>query len=238
MAAGGESSCWAPPTTFTPSTACCRPPMHTRRHWVCGCICQQRCQCRSTLHQHRSNRTLLLLLTDFLACITICPPLHPIAGNAAVDAEVYAQLRATGKFQEMSAEADEAEHSLELHLPYIVHIMAGRPFTLVPIVVGAVSPESGGCHWVAVVGSAGGWVAPAGWVGGRVGGRGAGGRLAMQSPPALLRAAGAGASNSLVEGGRWRSAWPGCSSCPSTACPCPCRGCVRAAAGPLSGRPL
>lgn len=36
--------------------------------------------------------------------------------------------------------------SLELHLPYIVHVMRGHPFTLVPIVVGAVSAESGeGC---------------------------------------------------------------------------------------------
>lgn len=45
--------------------------------------------------------------------------------------------------QEMGPEADEAEHSLELHLPYIVHVMRGHPFTLVPIVVGAVSSESG-----------------------------------------------------------------------------------------------
>ncbi|EFN54834.1 hypothetical protein CHLNCDRAFT_48888 [Chlorella variabilis] len=63
-------------------------------------------------------------------------------GSATIDAEVYAELRATGKFQELKAAADEAEHSLELHLPYIVHMMAGRPFTLVPIVVGAISAES------------------------------------------------------------------------------------------------
>lgn len=44
----------------------------------------------------------------------------------------------------MDADADEAEHSLELHLPYIVHVMRGRPFTLVPIVVGATSGEAGG----------------------------------------------------------------------------------------------
>ncbi|KAF8054760.1 memo1 [Scenedesmus sp. PABB004] len=36
-----------------------------------------------------------------------------------------------------------AEHSLELHTPYIAKIMAGRPFTLVPIMVGALSTE--GC---------------------------------------------------------------------------------------------
>ncbi|KAI3438094.1 hypothetical protein D9Q98_000536 [Chlorella vulgaris] len=63
-------------------------------------------------------------------------------GSAPIDGEVYAQLRATGKFKEMGGDADEAEHSLELHLPYIVHVMAGQPFTLVPIVVGAISAES------------------------------------------------------------------------------------------------
>ncbi|KAL4452235.1 hypothetical protein ABPG75_007897 [Micractinium tetrahymenae] len=63
-------------------------------------------------------------------------------GSACIDAEVYAELRATGKFQEMDGPADEAEHSLELHLPYIVHVMRGHPFMLVPIVVGAVSGEA------------------------------------------------------------------------------------------------
>lgn len=55
-------------------------------------------------------------------------------------------LRRTHARQVMDAAADEAEHSLELHLPYIVHVMARQPgaWTLVPIVVGAVSPESGG----------------------------------------------------------------------------------------------
>lgn len=37
--------------------------------------------------------------------------------------------------------AGQAEHSLELHTPYIVRTMAGRPFTLVPIMVGALSTE-------------------------------------------------------------------------------------------------
>ncbi|KAF8072346.1 memo1 [Scenedesmus sp. PABB004] len=99
-------------------------------------------------------------------------------GKLAVDAGVYAELRATGAFETMSLDADEArgeaagqgegagqagrrrgapgcrppsaawrparaqaEHSLELHTPYIAKIMAGRPFTLVPIMVGALSTE-------------------------------------------------------------------------------------------------
>jgi hypothetical protein len=35
----------------------------------------------------------------------------------------------------------QAEHSLELHTPYIVHTMRGSAFKLVPIMVGALSSE-------------------------------------------------------------------------------------------------
>lgn len=65
-------------------------------------------------------------------------------GAMPIDQEVYAQLRATGQFDTMNREQDEAEHSLELHTPYIVHTMAasGRPFTLVPIMVGALTTQA------------------------------------------------------------------------------------------------
>ena len=59
-----------------------------------------------------------------------------------VDSGMVAELAATGKFDYMSRHVDEAEHSLEMHLPYIQHCMQGKPFTLVPIMVGALSPES------------------------------------------------------------------------------------------------
>jgi AmmeMemoRadiSam system protein B len=35
----------------------------------------------------------------------------------------------------------QAEHSLELHTPYIKRSLAGREFTLVPIMVGSLTPE-------------------------------------------------------------------------------------------------
>ena len=38
---------------------------------------------------------------------------------------VYSNLRASGKFEEMSVDVDEAEHSMEMHLPYLCHIMKG-----------------------------------------------------------------------------------------------------------------
>lgn len=58
-------------------------------------------------------------------------------GHAPIDIEVYSELKATKQFEMMNLATDEAEHSLELLLPYIVHVMNGRQFSLVPIVVGA-----------------------------------------------------------------------------------------------------
>lgn len=58
-----------------------------------------------------------------------------------------AELAATGKFDTMSADADETEHSLEMHLPYI-YKMLSKSFAsaaefprLVPILVGNTSAE-------------------------------------------------------------------------------------------------
>lgn len=42
----------------------------------------------------------------------------------------------------MSNSSDEDEHSLELHMPYIMAAMKGKPFTLVPILVGATSKSA------------------------------------------------------------------------------------------------
>ncbi len=41
------------------------------------------------------------------------------------------------------ATAVQAEHSLELHTPFIVYTMASQPFKLVPIMVGSLSTD--GC---------------------------------------------------------------------------------------------
>lgn len=46
-------------------------------------------------------------------------------GDLPLDLEAIAELKATGTFSEMSASVDEAEHSLEMHLPYIRHVFAG-----------------------------------------------------------------------------------------------------------------
>jgi len=60
-----------------------------------------------------------------------------------VDKGVYSELFASGLFETMSPENDEAEHSLELHLPYICHVLGARAgLTVVPIVVGALSVDA------------------------------------------------------------------------------------------------
>ncbi|GAB4819011.1 hypothetical protein N2152v2_006057 [Parachlorella kessleri] len=64
------------------------------------------------------------------------------AGSALIDEEVYTELRASGQFGTMDLDVDEAEHSMELHMPYLMHVMGGHPFTLVPILVGALPFES------------------------------------------------------------------------------------------------
>ena len=53
------------------------------------------------------------------------------------------ELRSTGSFEVMSLDTDEAEHSIEMHLPYIAKMMAPKKneFTVVPILVGSISAD-------------------------------------------------------------------------------------------------
>ncbi|KAK8104698.1 uncharacterized protein PG998_011731 [Apiospora kogelbergensis] len=63
-------------------------------------------------------------------------------GNLAVDADMLQQLRATGQFDDIDRQSDVAEHSLEMHLPFLYKRLA-QTFaseaeypTIVPILVG------------------------------------------------------------------------------------------------------
>jgi len=62
-------------------------------------------------------------------------------GNLRVNREVTEELYKTGVFDYLSRDVEEAEHSLEMHLPYISKIMGNRDFTIIPIMVGSVSKE-------------------------------------------------------------------------------------------------
>jgi hypothetical protein len=63
-------------------------------------------------------------------------------GNLIVDQPTTEELHKTGEFDYLGKDVEEAEHSLEMHLPYIMRIMGKRDFTIVPIMVGSVSKES------------------------------------------------------------------------------------------------
>ena len=65
-----------------------------------------------------------------------------------IDKKTVEELAATRKFVTMSTDRDEAEHSMEMHLPYIYKMMSlqfkseSEFPTLIPILVGATSPEA------------------------------------------------------------------------------------------------
>eukprot|EP01018_Ginkgo_biloba_P013162 Gb_21059 [translate_table: standard] len=63
-------------------------------------------------------------------------------GDLPIDLEVNEELKATGKFEIMDIRVDEAEHSMEMHLPYLAKVFEGCPVKVVPILVGSLSTES------------------------------------------------------------------------------------------------
>ncbi|KAI9785439.1 MAG: hypothetical protein M1816_000409 [Peltula sp. TS41687] len=78
--------------------------------------------------------------------LTRCAVYQTPLGNLNIDRDTVAELHRTGKFEWMSLGADEAEHSLEMHLPYI-YKMLSRTFPspaqyppLTPILVGSTNP--------------------------------------------------------------------------------------------------
>ncbi|GFN82848.1 protein memo1-like [Plakobranchus ocellatus] len=64
--------------------------------------------------------------------------------NLPIDKEVCEELHSTGAFDTMSLSTDEAEHSIEMHLPYIAKVMESRrgQFTIVPVLVGSLSTHN------------------------------------------------------------------------------------------------
>lgn len=83
-------------------------------------------------HHVYSPRCSLTVLNEYST------PFGPIQ----IDVTMNNTLRQTGFFDDMSRRTDEDEHSLEMHLPYIYHVMRGHDFQLVPVLVGALSEAS------------------------------------------------------------------------------------------------
>lgn len=75
-------------------------------------------------------------VTQFHSCAT------PV-GDLKVDTNTVKELLATGRFSTMSASVDEAEHSIEMQLPFLAHVLAGHldRVQIVPILVGALKED-------------------------------------------------------------------------------------------------
>lgn len=75
--------------------------------------------------------------------VSIADVLETPLGSLPVDREVIDGLLELSdrdaRFVRMSCDMDEAEHSIEMHLPYIRHVFADVDVKVVPIVVGALS---------------------------------------------------------------------------------------------------
>jgi MEMO1 family protein len=68
-------------------------------------------------------------------------------GDLIIDKQTVKELQETGKFENMSTGADETEHSMEMHLPYIYKMLsltfksAAEFPLLIPILVGNTDPS-------------------------------------------------------------------------------------------------
>lgn len=74
--------------------------------------------------------------------LSSCKEYDTPIGKLPLDIEAVEELRSSGRFASMSIKADEAEHSIEMHLPYVRKVFEGRDISIVPIVVGAMSREA------------------------------------------------------------------------------------------------
>ncbi|KAI8642655.1 MEMO1 family [Parasitella parasitica] len=70
-----------------------------------------------------------------------CSTYHTPFGNIKLDREVIEELYNTEKFEWMSKDVDEKEHSIEMHLPFAYKVFEEKidDISLVPILVGSIS---------------------------------------------------------------------------------------------------
>nr|CAB3263755.1 protein MEMO1 [Phallusia mammillata] len=64
--------------------------------------------------------------------------------DLAIDQSICEELYSTGKFQTMSMQTDEDEHSIEMQLPFIAKVMERKQgsFTIIPVLVGSLKQET------------------------------------------------------------------------------------------------
>ncbi|CAI5452316.1 unnamed protein product [Caenorhabditis angaria] len=69
--------------------------------------------------------------------LTTCTKYRTPLGDMNVDLAVNDELRQTRQFDQMERRDEEAEHSIEMQLPFLAKVMANRRFTIVPVLVGS-----------------------------------------------------------------------------------------------------
>ncbi|KAI6238252.1 MEMO1 family protein [Aphelenchoides fujianensis] len=71
--------------------------------------------------------------------LTTCAKYRTPLRDLVVDVQVNSELVATDAFEPMSLRNEEAEHSLEMQMPFVAKLMGDRHFTIVPVLVGSLS---------------------------------------------------------------------------------------------------
>lgn len=72
--------------------------------------------------------------------ITKCSKFETPIGDLEVDHETITKIHDPKLFKSLEPKDDEAEHSVEMHLPYVFKVMEGQDFKIIPILVGFLSP--------------------------------------------------------------------------------------------------
>jgi hypothetical protein len=70
-----------------------------------------------------------------------CKEYETPLGNLPLDLETIEELKATSQFSDMDIQADENEHSIEMHLPYVRKVFEGMDINIVPVLVGAIDRD-------------------------------------------------------------------------------------------------
>ncbi|KAH7915803.1 MEMO1 family [Hygrophoropsis aurantiaca] len=74
--------------------------------------------------------------------LSVCSTYRTPVGDLPLDLDVVKELRDTGKFDDMSIDTDQKEHSIEMHLPYVRKVFeSSADITIVPVLVGALSQQ-------------------------------------------------------------------------------------------------
>lgn len=72
--------------------------------------------------------------------LTTCSKYRTPIGDLHIDMEVNDELRATRQFDLMDRSDEEAEHSIEMQMPFIAKVMENNPnLTVIPVLVGSLT---------------------------------------------------------------------------------------------------